>query len=70
MASGEVGVAEELSVLFPDEGDVWRLCRYLRRLPLTPRLKKVLLWEWCRWRGVDVTSTMVVWATGYPAGEY
>jgi len=63
-------VAEELIFPYGEKEDVWRVIAYLLALPISPRLRKLLLWEWCKWIGVDMTGEMVEMVTGRPAGEY
>lgn len=69
MALGGAGVAEAFppALMQPEAAD--RVIDLLQGLPVSAKVKKYALYEWCKTVGVDLTAKMVERVTGLRAGE-
>ena len=63
-------MSEALPPEWDSPEDKERVIRLLIRLPISPRQKKFVLYEWCGLHGVDMTAEDVERVTGRPAGEF
>lgn len=69
MTTGTAIVAEAFPPALMQPEAVDRVIDLLWGLPVSPKVKKYALYEWCKTVEVDLTAEMVERVTGLPAGE-